>query len=602
LQTEYYGKNLSSDTAATFVGVINEMPTEKSKFVKCKIKVLQIKSDSSFKNAEGEILCYFKKFKGMSIPKSGETFIIKTDLLTIPDVKNPEQFNYKKYLANKQIFHSCFIDSGSYNKISGRSDLNSLWLLGLQIKQNVLSALKSAGLSPEAYGICAALITGFDDDIDKNVVNAFSHSGTLHVLSVSGLHVGLIYYVLGLIFDFIDRRKKQKLFKFIVISLLLWGFALITGFSAPVLRSVIMFNLLGIGRLFFRNNVKNQINILMASAFFLLFYNPYYITDIGFLLSYFAMFGLFYFQPKIAGIWEPNNYFLRNIWESSTASIAATITTLPITLLIFKQFPIWFVVCNIVVVPATFVLLLLAAIALFKISFITTVINGTVKFLIVFIQFFNSSSIGYVDRIDFDFYDAVLLVSLIITITFFLQKRSFNFAIASLIIIIGWQFYSVYQSFQSKSETLLAVYHTKKKSSYVVKNKSFTFINQIDSLNYDYSIKNHVTSFNNAELKVKEFNMVSFMNDQTFFYTKQNFYPPVNLNTINTLVLCNAVKLPEKDFEKFSGLKLLIADGTTSNYGIKKLQKLCSKFDIKFYNTAASGAYLFNWHETEDRR
>src|SRR6476620_11471941 len=140
------------------------------------------------------------------------------------------------------------------------------WQAGLSCKEFVLKSLKEGGLSAEAYGICAALLTGYDADIDSGIMEAFSHSGTLHVLSVSGLHTGLIYLVLSFLFDLADRRKNRKLLKFLFITFFLWGFALVAGFSAPVLRAVIMFNLLGFGKIFFRAGARHQVNILCVSA------------------------------------------------------------------------------------------------------------------------------------------------------------------------------------------------------------------------------------------------------------------------------------------------------------------------------------------------
>ena len=145
----------------------------------------------------------------------------------------------------------------------------------------------------------------------------------------------------------------------------------------------------------------------------LLIYNPLYINDIGFLLSYFALFGLIYFQPKISGLWQPTNKILNSVWQSSSASLAATLSTLPITLYFFHQFPLWFLLCNIIVVPATFVLLLLAGLLLLKLKFVSSIINFLMLWLIKFINLFSQNN-SSIELIDFTMIDVLFLTLLIV--------------------------------------------------------------------------------------------------------------------------------------------------------------------------------------------
>lgn len=593
-QKNYYGNYVQTDSAVCFIGTVNELPVQKEKFIKCRLMVNEVKTNIGYQKTEGTIIAYFKRSDSDQKIKAGATFIIKAKLLSVNAPQNPYEFNYQNYLYNKHIYHTAFIEKDAYHILDVPVQLNPLWYSGLKIKEHILQRLKSSALSANAYGICAALLTGYDDEIDKQVVESFSHSGTLHVLSVSGLHTGLIYLVLSFLFDLIDKKRKYKILKFSFITILLWAFALITGFSAPVLRAVIMFNLLGFGKIFFRSGYRNQINILLVSAFILLCYDPFFITDVGFLLSYFAVFGLLYFQPKLEANWQPENYLLKKFWQATTVSFAATIATLPLTLFFFKQFPLWFFICNILVVPASFLILLLAALIVFKMGFVAVFINYLVKGLIAFITFFNSSEYGFIDSIDFSFYDALFFSFFIIVVTLSIQNRSYRLSVACLVLLIWWQLSALFLSFNSKTNNLLAVYQINKHSSIAIKDKQHTTLNALDSSAFMFHIKPHVVSFNNTTLNVNDFNFIKKDDKQILILNKHNYWPDMDLAKVSLLILANNFKLGAKDLEAFTGLKTIVIDGSNNSYSIKKTEQLCRKFDVELIKTKQQGAYILN--------
>jgi competence protein ComEC len=571
--------------------VVNDLPVEKEKTLKCELKLLQVKTDSVYKTSQGTLIAYFRKSFAGKI-KTGQTIFLNTQLVTIEAPKNPGEFDYKNYMMNKQITHVCFPDSNSFAILNIESRISPVWYFGLRVKQKILTALKESKLSADAYGICAALLTGYDDEIDRSVMDAFSHSGTLHVLSVSGLHTGLIYLVLSFLFDFIDRKKKKKITRFLFITICLWFFALITGFSAPVLRAVIMFNLLGFGKIFFRNDYRNHINILLASAFTLLCYNPFLITDIGFILSYFALFGILFFQPVFSELWEPENRIAKSLWQNVTASFAATVSTLPFTLFYFKQFPVWFFICNLVVVPATFVILMLALLVVLKMGNIAACINSLIKFLIWFIGLFNFSGLGYIDNIDFSKTDAILLSAFIFIISLTFYKRSYRYVVYLFLLLIFWQTNALIVSWQVKQQNLLTVYHVKKESVFSVKNKIEVYLDSVSDKVFNFHIKPQMISFNYPAIITRKFNYIHSGNKTILVLNKKNFWPEIDKKSVSTLVISNNFRLSSKDLEEFSSLKLLVADGSNNNYILRHLEELCSKFGIEFYSTKHKGAYM----------
>lgn len=588
----FYGHLIKQDTINRLLVVIDEVPVEKEKFIKCGLKVLTVKKENEHKAASGRLIGYFKKSVNANQLKAGNVVLINSMLLEVEPPKNPYEFNYKNYLANKQIHYISFVDSSSFQLTQATGGISPIWLFGLKTKEYILSALKNGGLTKEAYAICAALLTGYDHDIDNTVMEAFSHSGTLHVLSVSGLHTGLIYLVLAFICDLIDRRKKYKIARFVFITICLWSFALVTGFSAPVLRAVIMFNLLGFGKIFFRNDYRNQINILFVSAFILLGYDPFLIYDIGFLLSYFAMFGILFFQPIFSNLWQPGNKISSYLWQSISASFAATLTTLPLTLFYFKQFPLWFFICNLVVVPATFIILLLAVLVVLKVSKTALIINGLIKLLIAFINLFNVSGAGYIDGIHFDWLDSLVLTLIIIIISAAFYYRSFSYLVYSIIIILFWQLNGIISSYNEKQKKLFTVYHVKKERAYSIKNKKNVISDTLTSSNFNYHVKPHFVSFNYPGVTLKTFNLIKTGAHRILILNKRNFWPADGYKQATLLVISGNFKIYEKDLAEFPNLKTIVADGTNNRYIVKHLAELCSKFGIRFHSTHYNGAYL----------
>jgi len=590
----YYGNIISDENKNDLLVTVNNLPLQKGDFIKCELKVREVKSEGEYKIAQGKIIAYFKNSELSKQISFGQTLLIHSKLLEVDEPKNPFEFNYKTYLQNQQIFHTCFVDSTSFSMINTPSAISSIWKFGLKVKQHVLSKLKQSNLSADAYAISAALLTGYDDEIDKQLMEAFSHSGTLHVLSVSGLHTGLIYLVLAFLFDLIDRNKKQKLLKFIFITICLWAFALITGFSAPVLRAVIMFNLLGLGNIYFRNNYKNQINILLVSAFMLLCYDPFLISNIGFQLSYFALIGIIFYTPVFENIWQPQNKLTAIVWSNICASFAATLTTLPFTLFYFKQFPLWFFICNLIVVPATFIVLLLAVFIILNFSKASLIINPIIKFLTAFIQMFNLPSAGYIDNIHFNWLDSLLMSAFILLFSAAIYYKSYKQFVYTLLLVIVWQINGIMGSYEAKSNKLFTVYNVKHQSVCSVKNGTQVILDSVSHNNFNYHIKPHLVSFSYPKVNTSCFNLLKSKNANILILRRNNYWPLTDYQNISSLLISNNFELNESDLEQFHSLKLVIADGSNNKYISKQNKQLCSKFGVEYYSTAEQGAYLLN--------
>jgi competence protein ComEC len=585
----YFANKIEIKGPVFWIAQVNDIPVNKPRSIKMDLKVLGLRSDSDYVSCEGNVIAYFQKSSAARAMKPGNFVLIKSEFNEVGGPQNPYAFDFKQYLADKNIFHTSYVDSNSFALVPLQSSF-SIWQFGLSIKHKIIERLNEVDLSPDARAICAALITGFDDDIDREVLDAFSHSGTLHVLSVSGLHVGLIYLVLNYLLGVVDRNKKYKLAQFLFISLCLWFFALITGFSAPVLRSVIMFNLLGLGNLYFRNKSFNHINILAVSAFVLLIIHPLWIRDIGFLLSYSALFGILYFHPKLSRLYEPNSNFAKKIWESVVVSFSATITTLPITLFVFHQFPIWFALANLIVVPLSFVLLLMAFAALLKIGFISSLVNGVTALMVWFISLFQTEGWSFIDHIDFNFTDAIGAGLVLFFLTALCVKRSYGYAFSLMSVMIAWQVLSLGDSYNAKTKNEIVIYQTHGGSTVSLKNTQVTVLNNFDTAQYSMTIKPNITSYNNTDRHVLSFNCLRNDNIELLILDRRDSIPPVKKGVTHVLVSNNAV--PNRSFFEALRPKVLVVDGSNSYWAVRKLERLCEEFQISFHSTRDKGAFI----------
>lgn len=590
----HYPRHLNLDSSQTLVVEVVDLPIKRTTFTRIPVKVLAGEHKGQMHSLRGQVLAYVKNSAATESIEVGDQLVLHATLTEVQGPQNPGEFDYRQYLYYRNIYHTLFADSSSFRRLSVPGNTFSLRLAGIRCKQVILNRLRRSGLTQEAFAICAALITGYDDEIDRTVLQAFSHSGTLHVLSVSGLHVGLIYLMINFVFHRIDLRHRQKGLQLILTCVCLWGFAFIAGFAAPVLRAVLMFTFLGIGRFFFRTQSHDQLNILLFSAFVLVFINPFYLVDIGFLLSYLAVFGLIYFQPKFLKRWSPNSKVLRLIWENTCASFAATLSTLPLTLLFFHQFPLWFFVSNAVVVPLTFVVMLLSAGVLMQVSFLVPLTNGLVEILLRFINLFNKQGTAYWDNIDFSNCDAVFLTLVLLLFSIALQFRSYRYLRTAFLLLITWQLVSLYTSFRAKTSSEFTVYSIKKANVFACKTGTRVVLSPCTPAEKDYHIQGHLTALNYPGIEQKIFNYVQTTQGAIIVLNEKTSLSEAVIRNTSVLIISNNYRISEKELAAFERLKILVLAGNNSFKTAAHAEELSRKFKLDFYDVKKSGCFQLN--------
>ena len=197
--------------------------------------------------------------------------------------------------------------------------------------------------------VCSALLIGFKDLLDAELISAYASSGALHVLCVSGLHVGLIFIILQYIIVIPENKQYLRILKQMIILSVIWFYAFLTGLSPSILRSATMISIIIMAKFLKRDNY--MLNTTLLSAFLLLCFNPFMLTEVGFQLSYLAVIGIVYLHQQLVILFYPTNRLLFHTWQLTSVSLCAQLITFPLGLLYFNQFPNLFLVSNLLVIP-----------------------------------------------------------------------------------------------------------------------------------------------------------------------------------------------------------------------------------------------------------
>ena len=589
--TEHYS-HFKTNNEQLLLVTVNDLPVTHDKYVKVPLAVNCIKDQQDWHYCKGETILYLKKDSLHTI-QLGSQLLINGTLSFLQDPKNPQEFDYKSFLKKRNIYHVVYAKPQQIYSLPTYSHDYTLQGIGVSIKAYVVNVLRNSGLSQQAFSICTALLVGYDDEIDNEVMQQFAHSGTLHVLSVSGIHTGLLYGLIVWLFSLFDKHEKYRFAKTVVVIGFLFLFTLITGLSASVLRASVMLSFIVIGNTFYKNG--NNYNTLFLSAFVILLFNPFLISDVGFLLSYSAVFGIMYFYPLLKSIHTFDNKIMQWSWGLTLMSVSATITTLPISLAVFHQFPIWFVLSNLIIIPLSTLLMALSGLLLllFKVSFIKTglvfVVNFFTKIMLFVAEMTNHNGFGYIDDIAFSNYDSLFLMACIALLIVVFTLKEFRYVVLFATVIIGWLVSSIIINYQQLLEKELVVFYIKQKSFPVIRigKTMYADTTAITKNELERSVKPYLLLFSNYEL-IHTTAQVALLKQKNIITHYQSNIP---LSTINAdfLVVGQNTKL---DFSKLQHKKTIIVADASNNYKtLKNLQKQCVKFGVPFYNVKEKGAF-----------
>lgn len=333
-----YSITSNGDYVRSFVGEITEIDESKRLWVRSIFTITGVVEENSIRAHNEKIVCY------VNAPnlELHDKLYIRKEVYAIKNRHNPGEFNSKSYWHNKGVHAAAFITEGDYKVINKLPTpfLEKWRSSAKRLFENIFSY----HFEGDALAIASALILGDKALLSQDLRDSFGAAGAMHVLAVSGLHVGIILELLLFLFGRIPKVFTKK--RALIISLIiLWLYAMIIGFPPSVVRATLMFSVLSIGRM--SSQQSDSLNILFFTAFAMLVFEPLLIYDIGFQLSYLAMLGILTVQKTIASMIYIKNKWLRKLWDGTSVGIAAQLFTFPLTLYYFHQFPNYFLLTNI---------------------------------------------------------------------------------------------------------------------------------------------------------------------------------------------------------------------------------------------------------------
>jgi competence protein ComEC len=441
--TDYRNQNHfihHTDTIQHYKAVIIRQAQEKKNSWKIEAEVLAIQSNGLWKERTGKVLLYFSKRTFDTPYQYGDVLLIKGSPQALAEPANPGEFDYKRFLTFRKIYHQHFLRAGDALRIDHQPP-NPIMDYSIRARVWADDALKRNISGEREQATASALVLGVTDGLDNELLGAYAATGSLHVLSVSGLHVGIIYWLILLLLKPLNKTTSGKWMLAIFSITVLWGYAFVTGLSPSVLRAVTMFSFVAVAQPWSKRT--NIYNTLAASACCLLLFEPYLIMSVGFQLSYLAVIGIVYLQPIFSRWWNPRFWLWEKIWQITCVSIAAQVATFALGLLYFHQFPVYFLFSNLFVIPASFVVLVLG-IVLIAVSAINP-LAGLVGFLLEWLIRILNYGVFKMEALPFSLIDNVymttfqcwlLIVAIVLTIALIQFRKFYTIIMISICLVL----------------------------------------------------------------------------------------------------------------------------------------------------------------------
>jgi len=513
--------------------------------------------------------------------------------------KNPFQFDYGTYLKTKQIYGQLYANATQI-KVSYRIE-KDVWYYAALIRNSIIDNLKKDGFNATELNVAVALLLGQQQDIDPEIIKDYQFAGAVHILSVSGLHIGFVLLFVTFILKPVPNNKRGFLLQLIVILCSLWLFGILAGLAPSIVRSVTMFSFVAIGQ-HLRRSV-NMYHTLLVSILLILLVQPGFLFDVGFQLSYLALFFILWFHPLLSRLWEPKNKISKYIRDILSVSFAAQIGTLPLSLYYFHQFPGLFFITNLVIIPLTgfimglgVVVMVLAFVDLCP-YFLTKTLEWSLYVIDKIIHTIASFEQFIIKDIPFNSVFLLGSYMLIISSIVWLEKRRFQRLIAILVSVIFIQTALLWNKYDIANQREWIVFNSKRSTLITERNGKDVTLYANDSLiqigTNNYTLNNYLMGNFSHLAKAKKIKNTAFFKgysililDSTGIYPKQH--------QADILVLTQSPKINLDRLIQISRPKEIVADATNYKSFKERWKVSCLKAKIPFHSTSEKGFYILN--------
>ena len=428
--------------ARYYVARVYDYPTERPNSIRTVLDLEYQFGDSlPSRPVSGKVMAYFPKSDSAFALHYGDLIALPAPVREVTPPMNPGEFDYRAYLYRKGITGQAYLRDEDWLDLQ-TNNANPVYAFSYRFRDVLLASLQRSGLSDNEFGVAAAILLGYDDNLADEVRKNYVAAGSMHILCVSGMHVGIIYLLASFLLGFLNRKKWQKTLKQVLLLALIWFYALIAGLSPSILRASMMLTFVIIGEMINRKGFI--INSIAASAFVLLCINPNNLFEIGFLLSYAAVLGIVVLQRPIYNLLYFKNKLLDKAWQITAVSLAAQVATIPFTLFYFNQFTTYFWLSNLFMTPISFVVVI-SGMVLLMVSWIPY-LNTLVGYLVWGAVYVMNWVVARVERLPFsivkglyvsEFEFAMLLLAFVLLLVMVsMRKRRLFLPILTVLLLV----------------------------------------------------------------------------------------------------------------------------------------------------------------------
>ncbi|WP_306568624.1 ComEC/Rec2 family competence protein [Flavobacterium lindanitolerans] len=553
--------------------------------------------------AEGKIVLQVKK---ENLPQDfpvGTRLLITGTIYEPQAPGNPHQFDYKKYLAFKSVYGQMYADVSTI-QISPKKEKN-IWYYAADFRNTIIKNLKDSGFRNEELNVAVALILGQQQDISPELMKDYQFAGAVHILSVSGLHVGCLMLFIGFLLSPLPKTKTGNILRLAILLSFLWIFALIANFSPSVTRSVVMFSFVAVGK--YARRKTNIYHTLLVSVFMILLFEPSFIFDVGFQLSYCALFFIVWLQPLFSSLWQPKNKIGKYFWDILTVSLAAQMGTFPLSLYYFHQFPGLFFITNLLILPLLGIIMALGVFVMLWASF-SSVPSYLVKCLEWSLYILNKiiskvasfESFVFQD-IPFNWQMLVTCYLLLFTAVFWLKKPNFKklaFALASIIL---FQLAYLGNRYFTKNHEELIVFNAKRNTIIArKKGEQLTVFShqELSEQTINFILKPYlVGSFSRIASTEKIGNLMYFNQNKILVIDSLGVFPKSQRPDI--IILSQSPKINLERTIQDAKPKMVIADASNYRTDVERWKRTCVKEKIPFHSTVEKGFYSLSKNDLD---
>ncbi|MGV3698071.1 ComEC/Rec2 family competence protein [Flavobacterium sp.] len=554
--------------------------------------IARIKNLDSHRSYGKVLLNIPKKYSVLKL-KTGSNLEVTGDVFRNKNTLNPNLFDYGKYLEKQDVYAQVY----AKHIIPGNYEWSILSFFS-NFRERIIENLEQSSISKEELYILNALILGQQQDISPEVLKDYQYAGAVHVLSVSGLHVGFIMLFLTFLLKPIGNSRNGSLLKLCIIIISLWAFAILTGLSASIVRSATMFSFLSIG-IHLRRTV-NTYHTLLVSMLLILLFKPSFLFDVGFQLSYLALFFILWLQPVLSGIWEPKGKIASYFWDILTVSFAAQIGTMPLSIYYFHQFPCLFFVTNLLILPLLGIIMAIGVVAILIAVFqkVPLIIAKTIEFLIdvlnAIIHWIASVDIFVIRNISFSTQMLWSSYLVIILLILWIKKPNFSRLVFAFLVVLVLQGIFIFQKTETSNRKELIVFNSRKTTIISERSGADVTIYSCDSilkrLDENILVQSYlVGNFCQITNKRKLQNLMYFKNQKLLVIDSSCIYPKEIKPDV--LVIIQSPKLNIQRLLETYKPKLIIVDGSNFKSYVRLWEATCRKEKIPFHNTNEKGFY-----------